>query len=64
MYRPIYVLAYIWALHAPMYIFCMHICEFDRIRENFHGQLASIYSYSRNTVNNEHVRGYLLSDYL
>ena len=24
-----------------MYIFCMHICEFARIRENFHGQLAS-----------------------
>ena len=26
-----------------MYIFCMHICEFARIRENFHGQLASCY---------------------
>ena len=25
-----------------MYIFCMHICEFARIRENVHGQLASI----------------------
>ena len=38
-YRP--VQAYIWALHTPMYIFCMHICEFARIRENVHGQLAS-----------------------
>ena len=28
-----------------MYIFCMYICEFARIRENFHGQLASIYIY-------------------
>ena len=37
------VQAYIWALHTPMYIFCMHICEFARIRENFHGQLASVY---------------------
>ena len=27
-----------------MYIFCMHICEFARIREHFHGQLAS-YKY-------------------
>ena len=24
-----------------MYIFCMHISEFARIRENFDGQLAS-----------------------
>ena len=34
-YRP--VQAYIWALHTPMYIFCMHICEFAESVKIFTG---------------------------